>query len=169
MSDFLYEFELAKAADVLVKQLFQLKEGEIFAITGDTLSDERAINAVARAAYAVGAKPMVVWTCTPPGPGAQVDAFLPSRAIAAAMKEADAWVEFNHMYYLYSETHNSVMAAQQKNAFFRLTCYACRYFCPPLCESRSPVAFRFSLGSYQSYPGNKTYAYYNTCWSRCRI
>ncbi len=120
MSDFLYEFELAKAAEVLVKQLFQLKEGEIFAITGDTLSDERAINAVARAAYAVGAKPMVVWTCTPPGPGAQIDAFLPSNAIAAAMKEADAWVEFNHMYYLYSETHNNVMAANKKMRFLGL-------------------------------------------------
>ncbi len=120
LPDFLYEYELGKAADVLIQELFKLKEGEVFVITADTMSDPRVVNATARAAFAVGAKPMIVWTCTPPGPGRQVDEFLPSEAIKAALAQADAWVEFNVMYYLYSETHESTMRANKKMRFLGL-------------------------------------------------
>jgi len=120
LPDFLYEYELGKAADVLVRELFKLKEGETFVITGDTLSDPRVVNATARAAYAVGAKPMVIWTCTPPGPGRQIDAFIPSEAIHAATAVADAWVEFNEMYYLYSATHDKTMHVNKKMRFLGL-------------------------------------------------
>ena len=75
MGEFLYEFELGKAADVIVKELFKVKPGENFVITADSRSDERVVNATARAIYAAGAKPMVIWTATPPGPGKQVDDF----------------------------------------------------------------------------------------------
>ena len=33
MGEFLYEFELGKAADVIVKELFKVKPGENFVIT----------------------------------------------------------------------------------------------------------------------------------------
>ncbi|MFR3390572.1 MAG: hypothetical protein ACLTT1_07885 [[Clostridium] scindens] len=88
MGEFLYEFELGKAADVIVKELFKVKPGENFVITADSRSDERVVNATARAIYAAGAKPMVIWTATPPGPGKQVDDFLPSGAIKATLMEA---------------------------------------------------------------------------------
>ena len=54
-----YEFELGKAADILVNELFKLKEGETMVITADTESDERVVNATARAVFAAGGKPMV--------------------------------------------------------------------------------------------------------------
>lgn len=98
-----YEFELAKAARILTEELLALKKGEIFVITADTMSDMRVVNATAAAAYAAGAKPMVILTATPPGPARMVDDFLPSDALKAALQNADAWVEFNFMYLLYSD------------------------------------------------------------------
>lgn len=117
---YLYEYELGKAADVLVRELFKLKEGETFVITADTMSDKRVVDATARAAFSAGAKPMVIWTCTPPGTGRMTDAFLPSEAIRGALLQADAWVEFNVMYFLYSETHETVMKNNDKMRFLGL-------------------------------------------------
>ena len=54
---YMYEYELGKAADMLVRDSFKLKEGEIFVITADTKSDRRVVDATARAAFSVGAKP----------------------------------------------------------------------------------------------------------------
>ncbi|ATW28438.1 aminopeptidase [Candidatus Formimonas warabiya] len=114
---FLYEYELGKAADVLVRELLKLKEGETFIITADTKSDKRVVDATARAAFSAGAKPMVIWTCTPPGTGAMTDDWLPSKALRGALLQADAWVEFNSMYLYYSETYHIVMK-QNKNMRF---------------------------------------------------
>ena len=47
---------------MIVKELFKVKPGENFVITADSRSDERVVNATARAIYAAGAKPMVIWT-----------------------------------------------------------------------------------------------------------
>jgi 2,5-dihydroxypyridine 5,6-dioxygenase len=60
-----YEFELGKAADILVNELFELKKGETMVITADTESDGRVVNATARAAFAAGGKPMVIWLASP--------------------------------------------------------------------------------------------------------
>lgn len=120
MGAFLYEYEIGKAADVLVHELFKVKEGESFVITADTGSDERVVNATARAVYAAGGKPMVIWTATPPGPGKMVDGFLPSEAIKAALLKADCWIEYNTMYFLYSQTYEDVAHGNDKLRFLCL-------------------------------------------------
>ena len=114
-----YEYELGKAADVLVQEHFKLKEGESIVITGDTESDMRVIDATARAAFAAGAKPMVVITAAPLGVGKQTDLYLPVEPLRAALKHADAWVEFNKQYLLYSETWR---IATTENARLRFLC-----------------------------------------------
>ena len=50
MGEFVYEFELGKAADVIVK-IIQSKARRNFVITADSRSDERVVNAPARAIY----------------------------------------------------------------------------------------------------------------------
>lgn len=117
-----YEFELAKAAKVLTEELLGLKKDEIFLITADTLSDMRVANATAAAAYALGAKPMIMLTATPPGPARMVDGFLPSESIKAALEDADAWVEFNHMYLLYSDISHSTFKKNKKIRELVLPC-----------------------------------------------
>ena len=60
-----YEFELEKAAKVLIEELFKLKLYETFVITADTIIDPQVTNTTARAVFAIGAKPMIIWHATP--------------------------------------------------------------------------------------------------------
>ena len=106
---FLYNYELGKAADVLTRELFKLKPGETFVITADTESDPDVVDATARAAFAIGAKPMVIWTASPLGVGKAADPMLPGEALGAALKNADAWVEYNNKWIFYSTTYDNVM------------------------------------------------------------
>ena len=110
----LYEFELGKAADILTRELFKLKEGETFVITADTESDERVVEATARAAFVCGAKPMVIWLASPLGVGKAADPMLPQEALVGALKGADAWVEFNNEWLLYSTTYDIAMKENSK-------------------------------------------------------
>lgn len=110
----LYEFELGKAADILTRELFKLKPGETFVITVDTESDERVVEATARAAFSAGAKPMVIWLASPLGVGKAADPMLPQDALVGALKGADAWVEFNNEWLLYSTPYDIAMKENKK-------------------------------------------------------
>lgn len=115
----LYEYELGKAADVLMWDMFELKPGETIVITADTESDERVVNAAALSAFAVGAKPMVIWLASPLGVGKAADPMLPVEALTAVLCEADAWVEFNNKWLLYSTPFE---VAMEKNKRLRYLC-----------------------------------------------
>lgn len=111
---YLYEFELGKAADILCRELFKLKAGESFIITADTESDPRVVNATAKAAFTVGAKPMVIWLVSPLGVGKAADPMLPVEALSGALREADAWVEYNVQWLLYSTPYDRAMKENKK-------------------------------------------------------
>lgn len=110
----LYEYELGKASDTLVQELFKIKPGETLIITADTESDPRVVDATARAAFAAGAKPMVIWLASPLGVGRAADPMLPIEALTAVLKEADAWVEFNNKWLLYSTPYD-IALKENKN------------------------------------------------------
>ena len=116
----LYGFELAKAADTLVRELFKLKEDEILVITADTESNEKVVEATASAAFAVGAKPMVIWNASPLGVGKAADPMLPSKALIGALNAADAWVEFNNEWIFYSATYDTVVKENKKLRYLNL-------------------------------------------------
>lgn len=111
---FLYEYELGKAADILTRELFQLKPGETFVITADTESSLRVVNATATAAHAIGAKPMVILLASPLGVSEAADPMLPVDSLSAALSQADAWVEFNNQWLLYSTPYNRATEANKK-------------------------------------------------------
>ncbi len=115
----LYEYELGRAADVLTRDLLKLKPGETFVITADTESDQRVVDATARAAFALGAKPMVIWLASPLGVGRVADPMLPIDALIGALRGADAWVEFNNQWLLYSTPHD---VAMRENDRLRYLC-----------------------------------------------
>jgi leucyl aminopeptidase (aminopeptidase T) len=114
MIDMYYEYELGKASDILARELFKLKPGETFVITADTESDPRVVNATARAAFAIGVKPMVIWLASPLGVGKAADPMLPVEALTAVLKAADAWVEYNNQWLLYSTPYDEAMKANEK-------------------------------------------------------
>jgi 2,5-dihydroxypyridine 5,6-dioxygenase len=109
-----YDYELAKAAYILAAEMFQLKPGETFVITCDTQSDFRVVHAAAAAAHTVGAKPMVITLASPLGVGKAADPMLPVEALTAALTQADAWVEFNEQWLLYSTPFERAMAANTR-------------------------------------------------------
>ena len=114
MSEFLYEYELGKAAKILCEDCFKLKPGETFIITADTESDRRVVEATARAAFACDAKPMVIYTASPLGVGKAADPMLPMQALTAALIETDAWIEYNNQWLLYSTPYDVATAKNPK-------------------------------------------------------
>jgi 2,5-dihydroxypyridine 5,6-dioxygenase len=110
----LYEYELGKAADTLCRELFKLKDGETCVITADTESDPQVVNAIARAAFSCGAKPMGVSLASPLGVGKAADVMLPVKALTACLKEADAWIELNNQWLLYSTPYEVAMKENKK-------------------------------------------------------
>jgi len=117
---FFYEYELGKASDILTRELFKLKPGETFVITADTESDPRVVDATASAAFACGAKPMVIWLASPLGVGKAADPMLPVEALTAVLKEADAWVEFNNQWLLYSTPYDIAVKENKKLRYLNL-------------------------------------------------
>ena len=120
MDSMYLEFEIEHATNVLINETCKLQKGETLLITCDTQGDIRLAIATARAAFAAGGKPMIIWTASPLGPGKMVDEFLPSEAILAAALKADAWVEFNRQYFLYSDTYQAAMDGNPKLRFLGL-------------------------------------------------
>ena len=109
-----YYYELAKAANTLVTNMFALKPGENFVITADTESDMAVVEAACSAAFAAGAKPMVVTFPSPLGVGKAADSLLPVAALTGALQCADAWVEFNNQWLLYSTPFETAMKENPK-------------------------------------------------------
>jgi leucyl aminopeptidase (aminopeptidase T) len=109
-----YEYELGKAAKILCEDLFKLKPGETFVITADTECEKRVIDATATAAFACDAKPMVIYTASPLGVGKAADPMLPLESLTAALLKADAWVEFNNKWLLYSTPYDIAMKGNEK-------------------------------------------------------
>lgn len=105
-------FELAKSARKLVEQIMLVKEGEEVVIVGDTSSDRRVIDEVAKAAYAAGATPTVIWYETRPSAVTE-----PPKVIAGAIKNADVWIEFSYAYLLHTVAWREALDA------------GCRYIC----------------------------------------
>lgn len=114
-----YEYELAKATHKLVSEMLKLKPNETLVVTADTESDPRVVDATAAAAFAIGAKPMVVWIASPLGVGKAADPMLPE-ALGAALSKADAWVEYNNQWIFYSSLYEKVMETNKK---IRHCCY----------------------------------------------
>jgi len=111
---FYHDYELGKSARVLTQDLFKLKPGETFIITADTETDPHVVDATARAAFSLDAKPMVIWTASPLGVGKTADPMLPCESLAAALKEADAWAEFNNKWLLYSTPYDIALRENKK-------------------------------------------------------
>jgi len=116
-----YEYELGKAANKITAELFKLRPGETFVVTADTESDARVVNAVAAAAFTIGAKPMVIWIPTPTGVGKAADPMLPVEALTATLKVVDAWVEFNNKYLLYSTPFEVAERENKKLRYMNLS------------------------------------------------
>jgi leucyl aminopeptidase (aminopeptidase T) len=99
-----YDFELGRAAHKLVTEVRPIAEGQQVLLTADTGSDARVIQAVARAVYAVGGVPTVIWHPKMPEPMQE-----PPVPVAKAVTGADVWFDFAVAYLLYSQAYMDAM------------------------------------------------------------
>jgi leucyl aminopeptidase (aminopeptidase T) len=109
-----YFYELALAARRLAVDMLCLKPGETLVITADTESDAEVVRAAASAAFSVGAKPVVITYPAPLGVGKAADPMLAVETLTGALQGADAWVEFNNQWMLYSTPFERAMASNKK-------------------------------------------------------
>jgi leucyl aminopeptidase (aminopeptidase T) len=98
--------ELAGVGRKIVEEFFPIKPGENVVVTADTMSDWRVVQETVKAIYAVGAIPTLVVH-----PTTEVATAEPPEPVTAALQAADAWIEFNDSYLLYSDAWKKAMAA----------------------------------------------------------
>ncbi|MFZ4809327.1 MAG: hypothetical protein ACOYLQ_18900 [Hyphomicrobiaceae bacterium] len=98
--------EMERAARKLAEEVLAIKPGQTVAITADTMSDSRVVWASARAVYAAGGIPSVLWYHTQPRPQME-----PPAPIAAAVAAADIWIEHAVAYTMYTHAWQKALDA----------------------------------------------------------
>ncbi|MCL1992909.1 MAG: leucyl aminopeptidase [Spirochaetes bacterium] len=104
-----YEFELGRAAYVVVVEMCRVKKGETVLITIDSAMDFKIAEEIAKVAQAVGGKVMVAWHTTPSGYGAVAESYLP-KTLNACIPESDVWIELNDQWLLYNSAWDKAMS-----------------------------------------------------------
>lgn len=89
MSENYLSYEVQAAAMKLVKDVMLVLPGETVVITADSSSDSRVVEATAKAAYSIGASPVII--NYPTTYKAFEEPVLP---VASAVAAADVWIEF---------------------------------------------------------------------------
>jgi len=112
MRDEYKSLEVAKGAMQLVRDIMLVKPGETVVVNVDTATDLRVANAVIEAAYVIGADPVLI-----KHPMQKQSFTQPSRPVAAAVAEADVWIEFAFNCIMHSDCFRAAMAR------------GCRYTC----------------------------------------
>lgn len=103
-----------RVSKILMEDMFQVKAGETVAITADSGSDRKIIEALATAVSNAGAIPLTMWI-----PKAENDSQAgmkdwPSRALTAALCNVDVWIEANSIVILYSDIWETAMKQNKK-------------------------------------------------------
>ena len=100
---------LARAADVLTRDMMCIKPGESVLITTDTGTDTVGVQAVQDSAYRLGAKvASIVLAPSVPFQGGLADEYLPDH-VKAATGECDAWIDLCMPYLAGSKAFDTAM------------------------------------------------------------
>jgi 2,5-dihydroxypyridine 5,6-dioxygenase len=92
-----YGPELARAAELMLRDVLDTKPGECVIITADTASDMRTVEAVQNAARGLEAKVMVTVIPQLPFQGALGDPYIPD-PLKAAVENSDLWIDLTFPY-----------------------------------------------------------------------
>lgn len=103
---------LVRAADVLVRQQFDVRPGEGVLITADHRTQAALLDALLTAILRVEARPVVATIPRLPFQGALADPYLPD-TLAAAAAESDVWLDLTFPYIAGSTMHDRAMKARR--------------------------------------------------------
>lgn len=105
MSKEYLSFEVAQGAMKLVRDVMLVQAEESVVISADTSTDRRVVEAVAKAAYSLGAVPVVIYYATTGKPFEE-----PVKPIAEAVANADVWIEFAYYTVMHSPSFQQALA-----------------------------------------------------------
>lgn len=103
-------FDIARAAQTLVRDQFCIKAGETVVVTADTATDSIAVEAILAAASGTGARTMLVTSPQLPYQGKLADRHIPD-ALASAVADSDVWFDMTFPYMAGSSAHDRAMKA----------------------------------------------------------
>jgi leucyl aminopeptidase (aminopeptidase T) len=101
-----FALEMARASRRLVDDVLEVQPGMQVVITADSQTDWRVVESNARAIYAADAIPVVVYYHTQPRPQME-----PPSAVAAALAQADIWIEHAVSYIMYTHAWQKALDA----------------------------------------------------------
>lgn len=108
------DLDRAMIAKVLIKEMFQVKKGETVALTADSSSDSKIVDALATATTEVGGMPLVMWIPKGTGDGEIGVPDWPAKALTGALCEVDVWIELSSAVLLYSSIWETALAKNKK-------------------------------------------------------
>ena len=97
-----YSFELNNAARKFLAEVMLVEPGEEVLTTIDTTADWRVAMAISQAAYALGARPVIVLYETQARPQME-----PPAVVAGAIAKADVWIDLAVQYILYTRAREA--------------------------------------------------------------
>jgi leucyl aminopeptidase (aminopeptidase T) len=103
-------WELKKAAKVIIEQMVNLKEGEDILIYADTAADHQVVESLAEAAYLAGGVISLFKYETRPEVGIE-----PPGPLSAAMKEADVIIELAEKYLIHTKAYHKALESGSRN------------------------------------------------------
>ena len=95
--------QVSHFAQVLIENMFQVKPGEVVAITADSGAFHDIVFATAKAVEDAGGKPMVIYVSKAEYDGNAGLKVWPVEALKAALCEVDVWIEYGGIVMLYSD------------------------------------------------------------------
>lgn len=109
-----HSLEVIKLAQIMIKDMFDVKEKEVVAITGDTASNRDLADALAGVTHTLGGIPLIMWTPRSPHDGQAGMSYWPSDALTAALSTVDVWIELHSNVILYSDIWEQAFANNKK-------------------------------------------------------
>ena len=100
--------ELARAADVLVRDYMAVRRNENVLITADTATDGFAVQAVLGCVETMGAKGAVLTIPQLPFQGMLADPYIPD-TVAGAVMRCDVWIDLTFPYFAGSTVHDEAI------------------------------------------------------------
>lgn len=108
------QFITTRFSKILIETMFQVKPGEIVAITADTGSNRVTIDAMAAATSAAGGIPLVMWIPKAAQSGQAGMKDWPAEALTAALCKVDVWIDAQSTVLLYSDIWETAFKENNK-------------------------------------------------------
>lgn len=103
-----------EVSKVIIEEMFQIKIGETVAITADSVSDRKTVDAFAEAVENAGGKFLIIYTPKAEFDGLDGEQYWPVEALTAALCTVDVWIELQSVVMLYSNIWETAFEKNKK-------------------------------------------------------